>query len=134
MLTFEPITPENAAKLRPYYENCHYRLCEYSAGVKVMWRKYLYAEFTEAAGCLIVRSCTHGHYEFDFPVPGPEGDVDEALRLIEEWCTKNGWRLIPHPVFHLSSYADRQECVNRVSQNVRPPKKTSAYRNVCQEL
>ena len=112
MLTFEPITPENAAKLRPYYENCHYRLCEYSAGVKVMWRKYLYAEFTEAAGCLIVRSCTHGHYEFDFPVPGPEGDVDEALRLIEEWCTKTGWRLIMTPVPEMTA----QKLVNRYPQ------------------
>ena len=112
MLTFEPITPENAAKLRPYYEHCEYRLCEYSAGVKVMWRKYLYAEVTEAAGCLIVRSCTHGHYEFDFPVPGPEGDVDEALRLIEEWCTQNGWRLILTPVPEMTA----QRLVKRYPQ------------------
>ncbi len=98
MLHFEVITPENAAKLRPYYANCDYRLCEYSVGVKIMWREYLHPEFTEAAGCLIVRSRTHDHYEFDFPVPGPAGDVDEALRLIEDWCTQHGCRLIMTPV------------------------------------
>lgn len=98
MLTFETITPQNAKELQPYYEHCTYRLCEYSVGVKVMWRGYLRPEYTIAAGCLIVRSRTHGHWEFDYPVPGPEGDVDEALRQIETWCTQNGCRLILTPV------------------------------------
>ena len=36
-MIFEPVTPQNAEKLRPYYINCNYRLCEYSVGVKLMW-------------------------------------------------------------------------------------------------
>ena len=98
MLNFQLITPETANIVRKYYENCDYRLCEYSVGVKLMWRGWLHAEFAEAAGCLIVKSCTKGHCQFDFPVPGPEGDVDEALRLIEQWCTETGCRLAFFPI------------------------------------
>ena len=94
MLTFEPVMPRHAAKLREYYQNVPYRLCEYSVGVKVMWRDQLHPEFTEVAGCLVVRNCIEGHYRFDYPVPGAEGDVEAALTAIENWCTETGNRLI----------------------------------------
>ena len=55
MLTFKNITVRNAAMLRRYYENCDYALCEYSAGVKLMWRSALRYAWAEAAGCLIIR-------------------------------------------------------------------------------
>ena len=97
-MLFRPITKENAAIVRKYYENCNYRLCEYSTGVKLMWHGYLTGCFTEAAGCLIVRSCTGDRVQFDYPVPGPEGDVEAALRLIEKWCTDRGHRLVFSPV------------------------------------
>ena len=35
MLTFEPITPQSAPRMRPYYADCSYHLCEYSVGVKL---------------------------------------------------------------------------------------------------
>ena len=57
MLKFQFITPETADIVQKYYENCDYRLCEYSVGVKLMWSDWLHAEFVEAAGCLIVKSC-----------------------------------------------------------------------------
>lgn len=97
-MQFQPITIENADRVRQYYQNCDHRLCEYSVGVKLMWRGYLNACFTEAAGCLIVRSCTRGRTQFDYPIPGPEGDVEEALRLIERWCTEKGYRLTLSPI------------------------------------
>lgn len=97
-MQFQPITIENAHIVRQYYQHCDHRLCEYSVGVKLMWRGYLNACFTEAAGCLIVRSCTRGHTQFDYPIPGPEGDVEEALRLIERWCTEKGYRLTLSPI------------------------------------
>ena len=91
-MIFEPVTPQNAEKLRSYYMNCEYRLCEYSVGVKLMWGSVLHPAFCEAAGCLIVRNEIDGRYQFDFPVPGPEGDVDQALTLMEKYCTEQGVR------------------------------------------
>ena len=60
MLTFKPITMREAATLRRYYESCGFQLCEYSAGVKLMWRKTLNYAWTEAAGCLIIRCESQG--------------------------------------------------------------------------
>ena len=94
MLQFQPITIETAAKVQQYFAGCDYRLCEYSIGVKLMWRDYLHASFAEAAGCLIIRNRIKGQTQFDYPIPGPDGDVEEALRLMERWCTQTGHRLI----------------------------------------
>ena len=98
MLQFQQITPETAEQVYHYYVGCDYRLCEYSVGVKLMWHGYLNACYAEAAGCLIVRSCTKDRVQFDYPIPGPDGDVDAALRIIERWCTENGHRLVFSPV------------------------------------
>ena len=90
MLTFKSITARDAATLRRYYENCDYALCEYSAGVKFMWRNSLHYTWTEAAGCLIVRCESEGRVSFDYPVAGPEGDEEAALSAIESYCIEHG--------------------------------------------
>ena len=92
MLTFEKVTAQNAAVLRRYYERCTYGLCEYSAGVKLMWQDYLHPAFTEAAGCLIVRNEIEGETVFDLPVAGEGGDLEGALAAIEGYCTDHGIR------------------------------------------
>ena len=38
-IPFKPVTQRDGARLRRYYENCDYELCEYSLGTKLMWRK-----------------------------------------------------------------------------------------------
>ncbi len=86
MLEFKSVTQRDLPRLRRYYQTCDYRLCEYSALVKLMWKEYLHSEWTEGAGCLIVRNCVNGIYCFDYPVPGKDGDIDAALSLIERWC------------------------------------------------
>ena len=90
MLEFKPVTRQDAAKLRKYYENCEYGLCEYSVGTKLMWKKALAPAWAEAAGCLLIRNRVHDGFEFDYPVPGPEGDEDAALAAIEEYCMEQG--------------------------------------------
>ncbi len=86
MLTFKNVTQRDLTRLRRYYKTCDYRLCEYSALVKLMWRGMLHAQWAEAAGCLVVRNHVDGQCCFDYPVPGPEGDVEAALGAIELWC------------------------------------------------
>ena len=92
MLEFSNVTLKNAGKMRKYYASCDYRLCEYSVGVKLMWRTWLHPAFTETNGCLVVRNCINGKYLFDYPVPGPNGDVDAALTEIERYCMETGRR------------------------------------------
>ncbi|MDO4813058.1 MAG: GNAT family N-acetyltransferase [Eubacteriales bacterium] len=93
MLTFQPVTQRDLARLRSYYENCTYRLCEYSAGVKLMWRGHLRPQYAEAAGCLVIKNDIDGKSCFDYPVPGANGDEDAALGMIEEYCVETGTAL-----------------------------------------
>lgn len=92
MLTFRPISAEDLPRVRSYYANCSYRLCEYAAGTKYMWRSYLHPQWTEETGCLIVSNVIEGRQQFDYPVPGPEGDEEAALTAIEKHCTDTGIR------------------------------------------
>ena len=94
MLNFSPVTFEDAALLRGYYENCRYTLCEYSVGTKLMWKDYLHPVYTETAGCLIVRNRIDDEYVFDCPVPGPDGDMEQALAEIEKDCVERGIPLV----------------------------------------
>lgn len=87
MLDFKPISEQYSPLLRKYYSQCTYRLCEYSLGVKLMWRDHWRPEFAESHGCLVVLNHS-AHYGamFDFPIPLPgEGDVDAALDEIDAW-------------------------------------------------
>lgn len=90
MLKFTPVSEESLPRLRSYYARCSFRLCEYSALMKLMLRGSMPSEWTEAAGCLVVRTLFRGRYYFDFPVPGPSGDVEGALNEIERWCAERG--------------------------------------------
>ena len=94
MLQFQELTAAHGDRLRGYYRNCDYRLCEYSLGVKLMWRDYLHPSFAEVTGCLVIRNCIEGEYVFDYPIAGPEADVEGALRAIESWCAATGTPLV----------------------------------------
>ena len=95
MIQFKPVTKQDGNRLRKYYQNCEYELCEYSVGTKMMWRPVLRPAWAEVAGCLVVRNESDGRWIFDYPVPGPEGDEDAALEAIEAYCLEKG---VP-PVF-----------------------------------
>ena len=118
MLTFKPVAPRDLSRLRRYYKNCNYKLCEYSALVSLMWRGHLHPQYAEAAGCLIVKNCIDGKPCFDYPVPGPDGDEEAALCAIEDYCVEQGISLelsvVPkekaakllerYPRFHLNNF------------------------------
>ncbi|MDR1130823.1 MAG: GNAT family N-acetyltransferase [Oscillospiraceae bacterium] len=94
MLNFKPVTQRDGAKLRRYYKDCSYGLCEYAVGTKLMWRPVLHPAWTEAGGCLIVKNEMDGRVLFDYPVPGLEGNEETALREIESYCIKRGVPLV----------------------------------------
>jgi len=89
MIEFKTVAREDASKLRKYYQDCNYGLCEYSVGTKLMWRKTLNPAWAEVAGCLVMRYINNGKWSFDYPVPGPEGDEEAALEAIEA-CAAEG--------------------------------------------
>ena len=94
MLNFKPVTQSDGGRLRRYYKDCGYGLCEYSVGTKLMWRSVLHPAWTEACGCLLVRNYIDGRYVFDYPVPGPDGDEEAALVAIENHCVETGIPLV----------------------------------------
>ncbi len=111
MLEFSPILLKDAARLYKYYQHCTYRLCEYSAGVKLMWRNHYKSEYAESNGCLIVYTRTEdGGYVFNLPVPLPgKGDIDAALNEIDEWCMAKGIL----PVFSPVPREERERLLDR---------------------
>ena len=48
MLDFKPISEQYSTLLRKYYSQCAYRLCEYSLGVKLMWRDHWRPDLRQA--------------------------------------------------------------------------------------
>lgn len=111
MLDFTPILLKDATRLYKYYKHCTYRLCEYSAGVKLMWRHLYHYEYAECCGCLIVcHKAENGSYIFEVPVPLPGvGDVDAALNEIDEWCIAKGTM----PVFSPVPVSERERLLSR---------------------
>ena len=90
MLTFTPITEQNAEELGECYRLCRYKVSDYSLGIKLMWSYMLGSEYTVFAGCLIVRSKIRGRYAFDFPIPlTPDADLDAAFSEMESFCYEN---------------------------------------------
>ena len=69
MQAYKPVTKQDVSRLRRYYQNCSYGLCEYSVGTKLMWRKSLHPAWAEIAGCLVIRNEIDGEVAFDYPVP-----------------------------------------------------------------
>ena len=111
MLEFTPISLDHETLLRRYYSQCAYGLCEYSLGVKLMWKDHWRPEFAETHGCLIVLNHS-AHYGcmFDFPIPLPgEGDVDAALDEIDGWCVEKG---VP-PSFGVVPEGERERLMKR---------------------
>lgn len=91
-MNFKELTFEDIGLIRRYYVNCNYRLCEYSAGVKLMWRSYLHPFYALTAGCLVIKNIIEGRVQFDYPISGENGDIDGALTAIEKYCTQQGIR------------------------------------------
>lgn len=88
-MQFTPIDNSNIEQLAAYYKKCRYRICDYSAGIKIMWQNVGY-EYAKACGCLLVKSKWGGQTYFDYPVPiDDEADVNAALVACGEYCAEH---------------------------------------------
>lgn len=86
VLQFQAPKEFGLERLATYYQGCHFDICEYSLGIKLMCeRLYRYA-FAEVSGCLVCRDEYEGIVYFDYPVAGESGDVKAALCAIEDYC------------------------------------------------
>ena len=116
MLEFKPIQVKSVPRLRKYYSKCDYRLCEYSVGVKLMWRQHWHPAYAESHDCLVVLNHSHHFgYIFDYPVPlQGVGDVEAALDEIDSWCRENGVA----PAFGVVPVEERERLLERYPYTV----------------
>ena len=102
LLTFSSSTQFGIEKLKSYYRNCNYRICEYSIGIKLMYEQVYRYAFAEAHGCLICRDEYDGITYFDYPIAGEKGNIEAALEEIEKYCLEKDIPLrfttLPHEV------------------------------------
>ena len=85
-LEFERAEKFGLERIAAYYRDCDYNICEYSLGIKLMCASLYRYRFAEVAGCLICRDEYEGIVYFDYPVVGPDGDLEAALSAIETYC------------------------------------------------
>jgi len=111
---FQTVKKRHAAKLREYYEHCDYGLCEYSVGTRLMWSGVLHSEWTEVAGCLVMRSKHKDQVMYDYPVAGPDGDEDAALAALEADSLDAGRALVFSvvPECRVAKLVSRYPCIS----------------------
>lgn len=92
MLSFQPITIQNAEKLRPFLLVQPFRSCDFTLGAVFQWRAYFRSVYAIAADMLILLATYPGEGRcFVFPVG--EGDVQAALDAIEAHARETGMPL-----------------------------------------
>ncbi|MBQ8496585.1 MAG: GNAT family N-acetyltransferase [Clostridia bacterium] len=126
MLAFTPITEADIQMLASLYQNCNYKISDYSLGIKWMWKDLLAPEYTVAKGCLVVRSKIRGRYAFDFPLPlEDDADIQGALLEMADFCSE---KFLP---FEMNAVlCDRVPDVFSLFPNV----ETRRYRNLSDYL
>ncbi len=92
MLSFSPITLQNAVDLRPYLGAQSFRTCDYTLGAVFQWRAYLHSSYAIACNQLIMRATYPGDGEY-FVYPVGEEDVGVALDAIEAYAADSGAKL-----------------------------------------
>lgn len=107
-MIFNKLLIENAKQFLPYFKNCDYKICEYSAGVKITWGAHYHTEFAEENGALFFKDKIEGETYFHYPMIlieenaseitdekkcGYEAKEAEALDKIEKYCEENKIKL-----------------------------------------
>ncbi len=92
MLNFKKITLESADELRPYFENCRNRLCDFSIGGTVMWRNAFDMYYSVCDGALYMKMrLQDGRTAFTYPLGKKFAKTHGNLL---EYCASSGEKLI----------------------------------------
>ena len=90
MLEFSPLSSFSPEVLHSFYERSPYRISDYSAGIKLIWKDMIHPEIAFSHGCMIVRDRYRGKYSFNLPFPiEKEADVSAAIDDISAFCIEN---------------------------------------------
>lgn len=92
MLEFKKMTLGDAKELRPYFEKCTNRFCDFSVGGSVMWRNVYATEYAVCDGALYMRfNAGEGKKAYSLPLGKP---LANTLGNVREYCENTGTELI----------------------------------------
>ncbi len=93
MISFSPVTVQNAAQLRPYLNVQPFRTCDYTLGAVFQWRAYFHSAFAIVFGMLVMLATYPEEKVVCFVYPVGDGDLDAALDAIEQHAKETGMPL-----------------------------------------
>lgn len=93
-ILFKKLTLNDLILLRKYFENCPFRMSDYTATFKFMWQRYDSLEFACVENCLIFKGRRGGRTFFYYPVSSNNADDElRALNVLENYCVQKKIRL-----------------------------------------
>ena len=92
MLEFKKMTLADAAVLRPYFEQCTNRFCDFSVGGSVMWRNAYETEYAVFDGAMYMKfRLLEGGKAFSYPIGKP---FEQTVENLIQYCKSNDEKLI----------------------------------------
>ena len=84
MFCFQPLKNEDFSRLRAFFTQNTYRVCDCTVGAVFMWRQFLHTAYLLCGDWLLLR-ISIGDADY-FPFPLGSGDVSAALAVLEAYC------------------------------------------------
>ena len=93
-VNLKKFTLQDMPVMRRYFEECPFRLSDYSAAFKVMWSDYFLQYYAIIKDCLVFAEYFRGRLYFNYPISlTGEAAEDSALDEIERRCREKGLRI-----------------------------------------
>lgn len=93
MISFSPITIQNAPSLKPYLDVQPFRTCDYTLGAVFQWRAYFHSAYAIVHGMLVMLASYPNECINCFVFPVGNGDLYAALDEIEAHSKETGMPL-----------------------------------------
>lgn len=92
-INFKNLTLSDIIHMQPYFENCNWRLSDYSAAFKLMWQKHFSLDFAYVENCVVFREYYQGRVYFHYPMEIEDGQAERAIDSIEAYCRERNIRI-----------------------------------------